>query len=252
MPPSTASWTRVDDLVVDLLVGGVAPPGQDVGVVEHSCGSRARAARASRCGPAPRRRAARRARRDRGVHAVGIERAHVGSSRSWTFSPQTVTRTAIAGMPRRAVSPRRPAGRRQAHMHRDDTLRVGVVGVGWAGRAAPHRLRALAGVEIAGIAGLEEPPRAGARRRVRGRARRRALGGPAGARRPGCRQRRRPDVPARADRDGGARARPPRPVREADRPHGRGGARDGEAARAAGRVLDVAFNHRQPGRHPAS
>ena len=45
-------------------------------------------------------------------------------------------------------------------MHRDDTLRVGVVGVGWAGRQHLAAYDALPGVEIAGIAALEASARA--------------------------------------------------------------------------------------------
>ena len=68
------------------------------------------------------------------------------------------------------------------------------------------------------------------------------------ARRPGRGQRRGADLPARADRGRRARARHPRALA---RSRSRAAASEADAmvqaARKAGRVLDVAFNHRQRG-----
>ena len=79
MPSSTAVVHARDDGVVDLLVGDVPPPRQHVGVVEHLL-------RQPVLGLLLRRRAHPhaiaeqfgQARGDRAVHALRIERAHLG------------------------------------------------------------------------------------------------------------------------------------------------------------------------------
>ena len=104
-------------------------------------------------------------------------------------------------------------------------LRVGVVGVGWAGQQHLAAYDAHPDTTVAALAGLEDRPRAKLAARYgieHAVAEWKDLLDGRGPRR---RQRLRPDVPARADRDRGARARPPRAVREADRARrGRGAA----------------------------
>ena len=84
----------LDDLVGDLAVGGVAPPGEDVGLGEHLLGQAV-------LGVVERRGAhdgalaevGLDALGDRAVHAVRVAlRPRSGSSCSWRFSPHTVTR----------------------------------------------------------------------------------------------------------------------------------------------------------------
>src|SRR5688572_6856703 len=83
------------------------------------------------------------------------------SSRSWTFSPQTVTRT---GMVRDAYHARgfaaATSGEARAEMARDDTLRVGVIGVGWAGLQHLAAYDALPGVATVAVAAVEAQARA--------------------------------------------------------------------------------------------
>ena len=131
-----------DDRVVDVVVGDVAPPGQDVGRVDHLL-RKAVIGLVERGGAELdlRRPAVRRARRRSRRACLPGRRSRTSGSRcSWTFSPHTVTRTI------RRIST-------------TNTLRAGVVGVGWAGEQHAEAYAKLPGVELAGIAGLEEPVR---------------------------------------------------------------------------------------------
>jgi hypothetical protein len=68
-----------DDLVGDLIVGDVPPPGQDIGLVEHAAPEPVLRLLESR-GPHPHAltQRLRKARSDRGVHPVRVQRANLG------------------------------------------------------------------------------------------------------------------------------------------------------------------------------
>ena len=146
-------------------------------------------------------------------------------------APRTGRSARRAGQPRVAARMVRARGRMSAARDAGD-LRVGVIGVGWAGHQHAAAYDALPGVELAAIAGLEDAVRAELADAPRRRAPRRALGGPARDRRARRGQRRRAHVPARADRARGARARPPRAVARSRSRAPSGGERDGRRRRA--------------------
>ena len=196
----------------------------------------------------------------RRLHAGRAARAGSSTSaRATRTIPSTTTRTSSGCSPTRSqwAAPRlRPAPRRAARSRRVGWFERALnrcasasSGVGWAGQQHIKAYAALDGVELVGDRRARGGRARGARRGVSASrisvARWEDL---LDARRPRGRQRRRADVPARADRDRGARARAPRPLREADRARtAPRRTRWSQAARAAGRVLDVAFNHRRRG-----
>ena len=167
---------------------------------------------------------------DRRVHALGVDRAHrlvatlvdvlPPHRYSYHRAPITSKEHTAGGGHRRGLG-RTPARRRLRQATR---------------RGARRDRRA----------GGARADRAG--RAPRRRAPRRPLGGAARGRHAGRGQRRRADLPARADHHRRAGARAARAVaRSRSRARSRRPRRWSTRPRAAGRVLDVAFNHRRRG-----
>ena len=101
MPAEDAGVDAVDHGVVDRAVGGVSPPGEDVGVVEHLVGQTVLGLVLGRGAHLDVRRPAARADRRRWPRASPRDTARAIMSRSrslfsWKFSPQTVTRIGAA------------------------------------------------------------------------------------------------------------------------------------------------------------
>ena len=165
-------------------------------------------------------------------HHPDVQRV-IANAVEWA-APRSGRPARRARQPRVATRLVRARGRVTAARDAGD-LRVGVVGLGWAGQQHIAAYDALPGAQVV------------AHRRPRGRPSRKELaaryriehavarlGGPAGPRRPRRGQRRRAHLPARSDRDRRAGARHPRAVREADRARRARGRRDGPG-RAHGR-----------------
>ena len=157
-------------------------------------------------------------------------------------------RVGRAGSRRPARRSRQPDGAARL-VRMSAPLRVGVVGLGWAGQqhlAAYHAHPDDASSSRSPASRTARAPSSPRKYGIEHAVAR--LEGPAEGRGPRRGQRLRPDLPARPDRDRRAEARPPRALREADRARrARGRTRWCRAARKADRVLDVAFNHRQRG-----